>query len=204
MFVLIVNVAFFPGHLCSGLLFHLQVSEELKQHLNLTMTENYAQPGKDDITLAVDKLQQDVGANTLRSLPPQLPVLKPLPASTVQVLWQQQLGRLGDEPLRHIGSGGRQGGPRQLLQNHRPAVRQEGPPLQHLQSGGPCTPGASPALSLLYLQACCDVLLAFAGRLHLQVGAVPGGPPAGYRSGGDRSGLPAGKSESVCYFTVAV
>lgn len=133
-----------------------------------------------------------------------MPVLTPLPASTVQVLWQQQLGWLGDESLRHIGSSGRQGGPRQLLQNHCLAVRQEGPPLQHLQSGGRCSPGASPALSLSYLQACCDILPAFAGWVHLQVGAVPGGPPAGYRSGGDRSGLPAGKSESVCYFTVTV
>ncbi|XP_043943510.1 tetraspanin-11 isoform X1 [Protopterus annectens] len=36
-----------------------KLSEELKQHLNLTMTENYAQPGKDDINRSVDKLQQD-------------------------------------------------------------------------------------------------------------------------------------------------
>uniref|UniRef100_A0AAQ5Z940 Tetraspanin n=1 Tax=Amphiprion ocellaris TaxID=80972 RepID=A0AAQ5Z940_AMPOC len=35
------------------------LSEELKQHLNHTMTENYAQPGKESITLAVDRLQQD-------------------------------------------------------------------------------------------------------------------------------------------------
>ncbi|KAI3366728.1 hypothetical protein L3Q82_009399 [Scortum barcoo] len=35
------------------------LSEELKQHLNQTMTENYAQPGKESITLAVDRLQQD-------------------------------------------------------------------------------------------------------------------------------------------------
>uniref|UniRef100_A0A674NE61 Tetraspanin n=1 Tax=Takifugu rubripes TaxID=31033 RepID=A0A674NE61_TAKRU len=39
--------------------YYQKVSEELKQHLNLTMTENYAQPGKEDITLAVDRLQQD-------------------------------------------------------------------------------------------------------------------------------------------------
>lgn len=39
---------------------HLQLSEELKQHLNQTMTENYAQPGKEKITSAVDRLQQDV------------------------------------------------------------------------------------------------------------------------------------------------
>ncbi|XP_041110284.1 tetraspanin-11-like isoform X3 [Polyodon spathula] len=35
------------------------LSEELKQHLNRTMTENYAQPGKSHITHAVDRLQQD-------------------------------------------------------------------------------------------------------------------------------------------------
>lgn len=40
----------------------------MKQHLNLTMTENYAQPGKEDITLAVDRLQQDVRASVPRSL----------------------------------------------------------------------------------------------------------------------------------------
>uniref|UniRef100_A0A4W5REQ7 Tetraspanin n=1 Tax=Hucho hucho TaxID=62062 RepID=A0A4W5REQ7_9TELE len=42
--------------------------EELKQHLNETMTENYAQPGKEAITLAVDRLQQDFkccGSNNL-------------------------------------------------------------------------------------------------------------------------------------------
>lgn len=39
---------------------HFQLSEELKQHLNQTMTDNYAQPGREAITLAVDRLQQDV------------------------------------------------------------------------------------------------------------------------------------------------
>lgn len=39
--------------------YYQRLSEELKLHLNQTMTENYAQPGKEDITLAVDKLQQD-------------------------------------------------------------------------------------------------------------------------------------------------
>lgn len=37
-----------------------QLSEELNQHLNQTMTDNYAQPGQEAITLAVDRLQQDV------------------------------------------------------------------------------------------------------------------------------------------------
>eukprot|EP00064_Thunnus_orientalis_P002216 superscaffoldBa00000155_g2223 len=40
--------------------YYQRLSEELKQHLNQTMTENYAQPGKEAITLAVDRLQQDV------------------------------------------------------------------------------------------------------------------------------------------------
>ncbi|XP_008281717.1 tetraspanin-11 [Stegastes partitus] len=39
--------------------YYQRLSEELKQHLNHTMTENYAQPGKQAITLAVDRLQQD-------------------------------------------------------------------------------------------------------------------------------------------------
>nr|XP_057933813.1 tetraspanin-11 isoform X3 [Doryrhamphus excisus] len=39
--------------------YYQRLSEELKQHLKQTMTDNYAQPGKEAITLAVDKLQQD-------------------------------------------------------------------------------------------------------------------------------------------------
>ncbi|XP_028811316.1 tetraspanin-11 isoform X2 [Denticeps clupeoides] len=39
--------------------YHQRLSEELKQHLNQTMTENYAQRGKESITLAVDMLHQD-------------------------------------------------------------------------------------------------------------------------------------------------
>ncbi|XP_046878435.1 tetraspanin-11 isoform X1 [Hypomesus transpacificus] len=39
--------------------YYQRLSEELKLNLNQTMTENYAQPGKDSITLAVDRLQQD-------------------------------------------------------------------------------------------------------------------------------------------------
>ncbi|XP_020509155.1 tetraspanin-11 isoform X2 [Labrus bergylta] len=49
--------------------YYQKLSEELKHHLNQTMTENYAQPGKGDITLAVDKLQQDFkccGSNNSR------------------------------------------------------------------------------------------------------------------------------------------
>uniref|UniRef100_A0A8C7YW65 Tetraspanin n=1 Tax=Oryzias sinensis TaxID=183150 RepID=A0A8C7YW65_9TELE len=39
--------------------YYQRLSEELKQHLNQTMSENYAQPGKEAITAAVDRLQQD-------------------------------------------------------------------------------------------------------------------------------------------------
>ncbi|XP_035763934.1 tetraspanin-11 isoform X1 [Neolamprologus brichardi] len=39
--------------------YYQRLSEELKQHLNHTMTENYAQPGKEAVTFAVDNLQQD-------------------------------------------------------------------------------------------------------------------------------------------------
>ncbi|XP_039616706.1 tetraspanin-11 isoform X2 [Polypterus senegalus] len=48
--------------------YYQKLSEELKQHLNQTMTENYAQPGKNHITHAVDRLQQDFkccGSNNL-------------------------------------------------------------------------------------------------------------------------------------------
>nr|XP_014340117.1 PREDICTED: tetraspanin-11 isoform X2 [Latimeria chalumnae] len=40
-------------------MYYQRLSEELKQHLNLTMTENYAQPGRNHITHSVDRLQQD-------------------------------------------------------------------------------------------------------------------------------------------------
>lgn len=49
--------------------YYQRLSEELKQHLNQTMIENYAQPEKDAITLAVDRLQQDFkccGSNNSR------------------------------------------------------------------------------------------------------------------------------------------
>ncbi|XP_010885654.2 tetraspanin-11 isoform X2 [Esox lucius] len=48
--------------LVAGLLayvYYQRLSGELKQHLRQTMTENYAQPGKEAITQAVDRLQQD-------------------------------------------------------------------------------------------------------------------------------------------------
>lgn len=47
---------------------YLQLSDELKQHLNQTMTANYAQPGKESITIAVDRLQQDVRTTMVKLL----------------------------------------------------------------------------------------------------------------------------------------
>lgn len=38
----------------------LQLSDELKQHLTRTLSENYGQPGASEITTSVDRLQQDV------------------------------------------------------------------------------------------------------------------------------------------------
>ncbi|KAI7791905.1 tetraspanin-11 [Triplophysa rosa] len=39
--------------------YYQKLSEELKQHLSKTMTQNYAQPWKESITQSVDRLQQD-------------------------------------------------------------------------------------------------------------------------------------------------
>lgn len=46
----------------------LQLSDELKQHLNQTMTTNYAQPGKESITIAVNRLQQHVRTTMVKLL----------------------------------------------------------------------------------------------------------------------------------------
>uniref|UniRef100_UPI00398E7756 tetraspanin-11 n=1 Tax=Pristiophorus japonicus TaxID=55135 RepID=UPI00398E7756 len=39
--------------------YYHRLSDELKQHLNKTMTDNYAQPGKERITDSINRLQQD-------------------------------------------------------------------------------------------------------------------------------------------------
>lgn len=41
-----------------------QLNEELKQNLTETMTQKYKKSGHEQITRAVDKLQQEVGAWT--------------------------------------------------------------------------------------------------------------------------------------------
>nr|XP_002712868.1 tetraspanin-11 isoform X1 [Oryctolagus cuniculus] len=52
----------FLVELVAGVLAHAycqRLSEELKQHLNRTLTESYGQPRAADITASVDRLQQD-------------------------------------------------------------------------------------------------------------------------------------------------
>ncbi|XP_062932720.1 tetraspanin-11 [Cynocephalus volans] len=52
----------FLVELVAGVLAHVyyqRLSDELKQHLNWTLTENYGQPRATEITASVDRLQQD-------------------------------------------------------------------------------------------------------------------------------------------------
>ncbi|XP_004717938.2 tetraspanin-11, partial [Echinops telfairi] len=59
-FCLLLGV--FLVELVAGVLAHVyyqKLSEELKQHLNRTLTENYGQPRAMEITASVDRLQQD-------------------------------------------------------------------------------------------------------------------------------------------------
>lgn len=52
-----------------------QLSEELKRHLNSTLTERYGQPMAAEITASVDQLQQDVSHTEMQvyTLPLSLP-----------------------------------------------------------------------------------------------------------------------------------
>ncbi|XP_041535169.1 tetraspanin-11 isoform X3 [Microtus oregoni] len=55
-------LAIFLVELVAGVLAHVyyqRLSEELKQHLNSTLTERYGQPRAAEITASVDQLQQD-------------------------------------------------------------------------------------------------------------------------------------------------
>ncbi|KAM7335534.1 tetraspanin-11 isoform X2 [Alexandromys fortis] len=55
-------LAIFLVELVAGVLAHVyyqRLSEELKQHLNSTLTERYGQPRAAEITASVDRLQQD-------------------------------------------------------------------------------------------------------------------------------------------------
>ncbi|XP_057640091.1 tetraspanin-11 isoform X2 [Chionomys nivalis] len=55
-------LAIFLVELVTGVLAHVyyqRLSEELKQHLNSTLTERYGQPRAAEITASVDRLQQD-------------------------------------------------------------------------------------------------------------------------------------------------
>lgn len=167
----------------------------MKQHLNLTMTENYAQPGKEDITLAVDRLQQDVRAHGLG------------PPSS---LWT---ACFTTSPCLHSSSAAaattRATGRR--VASSRGVKRQAGwSPTAAVKPSPPCVAGGTtpptstgwrwvpptPMEGCCHGLLCCNAPLASAGRLHLQAGAVSGRSPPGHRSGGDRRGMPAGKTRT--------
>lgn len=161
----------------------------MKQHLNLTMTENYAQPGKEDITLAVDRLQQDVRANVLGSLSwvwaacfttSPRPHSSGAAAATARATGRPVASsRRAKRPAGWCPTAAVKPSPRCVAGGTTPPTSTgwRSVPQQH-------TLGASASV--------CDAPLASAGRLHLQAGAVPGRSPAGHRSGGDRRGVPAG------------
>ncbi|KAM4677367.1 tetraspanin-11-like isoform 1-T1 [Discoglossus pictus] len=59
---LLILISIYIMELAAGILAYMYyetISDELKQDLNQTMRENYAEPGRKDITLAIDHLQQD-------------------------------------------------------------------------------------------------------------------------------------------------
>ncbi|XP_075455153.1 tetraspanin-11 [Ascaphus truei] len=59
---LTILISVYLTELAAGVLAYIyydMISDELKQNLNQTMTDNYAESGKKDITLAIDHLQQD-------------------------------------------------------------------------------------------------------------------------------------------------
>ncbi|XP_011884162.1 PREDICTED: tetraspanin-11 isoform X4 [Cercocebus atys] len=63
----------FLVELVAGVLAHVyyrRLSDELKQHLNQTLAENYGQPGATQITASVDRLQQD---EETQQIPPGTP-----------------------------------------------------------------------------------------------------------------------------------
>ncbi|KAM8822141.1 tetraspanin-11-like, partial [Synchiropus picturatus] len=58
-----VLLLIFLMELVAGVLayvYYQRLSQELKQHLSRTMTENHHRPGREAVTLAVDELQQDL------------------------------------------------------------------------------------------------------------------------------------------------
>ncbi|KAE8613734.1 hypothetical protein XENTR_v10007850 [Xenopus tropicalis] len=57
-----ILISVYAAELAAGVLaylYHETISEELKQNLNKTIVETYAEPGKKHITSAIDHLQQD-------------------------------------------------------------------------------------------------------------------------------------------------
>lgn len=165
------------------------------------MTENYAQPGKDDVTLAVDRLQQDVRANVLRSL---------LSAWDVCFITSPLLHSSSAAAATTRVTGRQVASSRWVKRRAGWSLTAAAKPSPRCAAGGTTPPTStrwrsvhhqrtpiSSASFLFGLRACCDVLLASAGRVYLQVGPVSGWSPPGYWSGGDRRCLPAGKNEAI-------
>lgn len=93
-----------------------QLNEELKQSLKETMTMKYLQKNYDQVTEAVDKLQQEVRVRaTTQAISESRAAIMELKCSPntclppVQVLRQQRLVRLGRKPLHSLGSRGEAG-----------------------------------------------------------------------------------------------
>nr|DBA30515.1 TPA: hypothetical protein GDO54_006481 [Pyxicephalus adspersus] len=62
LFYLIILISVYAAELAAGILAYIYyetISEELKDSLNETIIHNYAQPGMNDVTYAIDHLQQD-------------------------------------------------------------------------------------------------------------------------------------------------
>ncbi|XP_018413189.1 PREDICTED: tetraspanin-11-like [Nanorana parkeri] len=62
LFYLVILISVYAAELAAGVLAYIYyetISEELKDSLNETIINNYAQPGMNDVTYAIDHLQQD-------------------------------------------------------------------------------------------------------------------------------------------------
>lgn len=62
-----------------------QLSDELKRHLNSTVTERYGQPTAAEITASVDRLQQDVSHTGTQGYTP--PLSLPVYATDLGIIY---------------------------------------------------------------------------------------------------------------------
>ncbi|XP_071057801.1 tetraspanin-11 isoform X2 [Pseudochaenichthys georgianus] len=178
--------------------YYQRLSEELNQHLNQTMTDNYAQPGREAITLAVDRLQQDFkccGSNNSRDW-----------MVSVYVSSKQAEDRLVPDSCcktitPHCGNRDHPSNIYKVEGNFCVAMQWESPTqeedtveqelrCQTLEVYLELRPEDSHHKSQQSRSDCT-------GRLHHEAGAVSGQSPAGHRRCGNRSGLSAAGRGSV-------